>query len=361
MATKKTKRLKEKPKPERRAKLPVRKPPGQSKTFADRLLETHLLQLKHHIEQNGVKGLDSLYKEAKADLYGQLLKAGSLSERATAVQLRAMIVQIENAMTVLGGRVHHHLRDVAAISMDLGAKHGLDEFKQLTKHFTGTTPVLSLERAAIFRDLVSDVNSSLLSRYQLVSRTWTAEAIQNTERTLSVGTLAGKPLHAIVDDVMGSTGTLEDERWKAERIVRTENAYAHGATKHRAMEEIQEEIDTPLYKRLVSTFDDRTGDDSFLQHGQTVPLNQPFSWKHKKRGVWVVTTYMHPPNRPNDREVVIPWDPEWKETAQERPLSIAELRSASTTFWRKTPGVDIPSGHKPGRPYVGKGMPKKGA
>ncbi len=44
---------------------------------------------------------------------------------------------------------------------------------------------------------------------------------------------------------------------------------------------------------------------NLTQHGQTVPVDKPFSWKHKKGGAWVVTTYMHPPNRPNDRETLV--------------------------------------------------------
>ena len=299
-----------------------------------------------------MKGLEPLYKEARADLYDQLLRAGGpLSETATATQLKAMISQLEATLEALGGRIHKHLRDVAGTAAELGARHGADEFKLLAKHFTGTEPVLSIDRAAVFRGLVSDVNSSLLFRYQLVSKSWSQNAITNVERALSVGTLAGKHLEDVIDDVMGKTGILEDERWKAERIVRTESSYAHGATKHRTMEKTQEDLGRPLHKRLITTFDDRTGDDSFLVHGQTVPVSKPFSWKHKRRGQWVVTRYMHPPNRPNDREVVIPWDPEWEETEAEAPMSISELKSARTTRWRKYVGVEIPPGHRPGKPY----------
>lgn len=58
-----------------------------------------------------------------------------------------------------------------------------------------------------------------------------------------------------------------------------------------------------VYKRLAATHDKRTGDDSRLLDGQTVPLDQPFEdW-------WYGGTYDHPPNRLNDREVVTPWRP----------------------------------------------------
>jgi len=60
-----------------------------------------------------------------------------------------------------------------------------------------------------------------------------------------------------------------------------------------------------LYKRLVATHDKRTGKDSLVLDGQTVPLDQPFE------DFWYGGTYPYPPNRLNDREVVTPWREAW--------------------------------------------------
>lgn len=322
--------------------------------FASRLFRTHLAQLDRHVRRVGVGGLLSLYKEARADLHDRLRRAagGPRSERATAVQLRAMIAQADGVLEVLGGRVERHLADVGKTAAQLGARHAVDEYKALERHFTGTTPVLDLERSAAMRGLVSDAESSLLRRYHLVSRTWSLGAISAMEQRLSVGVLAGKPVEEMIDDVMSAGGVLDGERYKAERIVRTEAAFAHGRVKFEAMRATARELgDDRLQKRLISTFDDRTGDDSFLLHGQTVPIDEPFRWKHRVGGSWKVTEYMHPPNRPNDREVVIPWDPSWEDVEGEAPLSRSELESAAPTRWRKTPGVEIPPGHKPGKAY----------
>jgi hypothetical protein len=327
---------------------------GGSSGFAERLFGAHLRQLERHIRKNGTKRLEQLYKEARSDLYDQLLRAGGkMSDTPTAIQLRAMIAQADGVLSRLGKGIHKQLRDVSKLSAELGAEHGRDEFRELEKHFRGTTPVLSLEKAAILRDLVKDVDASILRRHQLVSTTWTAGAIADMERVLSTGALAGKPLEGMVDDVMGVAGLMNEERWRAERIVRTELSHAHNSAKFKAMQKSQEDQGRPLYKKLITTFDDRTGDDSFLQHGQTVPVDQPFEWKHKRRGgTWVVTRYQHPPNRPNDREVIIPWDPEWEPTKEEKALTNAELKSARTTRWRSKPGVTIPPGHVPGQPYT---------
>ena len=49
--------------------------------------------------------------------------------------------------------------------------------------------------------------------------------------------------------------------------------------------------------QLVAVFDDRTGEDSKFVHSKVRRLMEPF---HDR-----VRDYQHPPNRPNDREVVV--------------------------------------------------------
>lgn len=325
----------------------------RKKTFAEKMFESHLQQLRRVHDARGQAGLRKLYSDALKDLRAQLASAPAQQQAATQVQLRAMIAQIEGVLTVLGRNLGKHLEDVGALASELGARHGVDEYKRLSKHFTGTTPVLQLDNAAVFKGMVADVDQSLLRRYRRQTQTWALGAIGEMERKLAVGALAGKPLHDMITDVTKAGGMLDGERWKAERIVRTEMAYAHGASKFSAMKRTAADLgERKMMKKLIATFDDRTGDDSFLVHGQAVPLDQPFAWKHKRQGQWVVDEYQHPPNRPNDREVVIPWDAEWEEMAGfEAPLTRAELRAARPTRWRDTIGVQIPPGHNPGKPY----------
>ena len=72
------------------------------------------------------------------------------------------------------------------------------------------------------------------------------------------------------------------------------------------MEEVSHEV-PGMMKRLVTTFDQRTGEDSKQLNGQTVPVNADFVWMKKtKLGIERVT-YAAPPNRSNDRETVVPW------------------------------------------------------
>lgn len=324
-----------------------------AKSYAEKLFEAHLTQVKRLTEGNGVRGLARLYREARAELAARLLGSGVASGSVTQMQLREMLTQVDAVLEYLGSNVQTHLTDVSKQATRLGAKHGIDEYRKLSRFFTGAFPTVDVDVPAVFEGMVKGVDESLLRRYRVLSRGWSAQAVASVERALSVGALSGKPLRSMVSDVMKKTGIMEEQRWRAERIVRTETAYAHGAAKHESMRRTRDEVgESKLQKRLIETFDNRTGDDSFLLHGQTVPVDQPFKWRHKVRGQWVTTEFMHPPNRPNDRAVVIPWNPEWEETDGERPLSRSELASAAPTRWRKKAGVRIPPGHKPGRAYA---------
>jgi hypothetical protein len=63
--------------------------------------------------------------------------------------------------------------------------------------------------------------------------------------------------------------------------------------------------DSPMLKRLVSTFDSKTGRDSIRVHGQVRPVREMFFDGTRY--------YMAPPNRPYDRELLVPHRPEWGE------------------------------------------------
>lgn len=65
-----------------------------------------------------------------------------------------------------------------------------------------------------------------------------------------------------------------------------------------------------LKKTLFHPMDNRTGKDSkrLSQNNPIVPINEPFiEYSTGKK-----LEYMAPPNRPNDRAILIPYRDEWK-------------------------------------------------
>lgn len=115
-------------------------------------------------------------------------------------------------------------------------------------------------------------------------------------------------------------GLFTRYKYWAERIVRTETAYAYNAAKIDTIAALDDGIDRPK-KKIVAVFDNRTAPDSIAVHGQIRELNQPF-----QDGAGRV--YMHPPGRPNDRETVIPWFDDWPETDATRPERLPTREAA---------------------------------
>lgn len=329
---------------------------GKSSGLAEETFLLSLIALERYIEVHGVRKTRTFLRQLKNELRSRLLSVGGQPDTSvTALQLEAMLAQVEAILSRSVRQMTIMLDDASKTASVMGARHAVKEFKALEKHFKGTTPVLSLDRASVFKRVVNGQKGSLLRRNQRSVARWGLNMIGQIENTMSVSVATGASTHETVKRIAGKAGLIESEMWQAERIVRTELSFAHGATKQAALnhtaEEFEEE-DDPVMKRIIETFDDRTGDDSFVIHGQTVPAGKPFEWKRKRKGAWQLVQFMHPPNRPNDRSVVIPWRASWDPTATfEKPLTLAELRSAKPTRYRKKVGVAVPPGHKPGKPY----------
>jgi hypothetical protein len=219
------------------------------------------------------------------------------------VQVKDGVDQIEKAMA-------QHLGRESKTAGLLAHRQVIKEVKAGTQHFMGHTPVLRVEQAAVAKGIYSGVETSLLKRHASSVRLYGQPTIKAVEHQMALSLTSGDNVGDAIDRVQDA---IAGERWRAERIVRTEMSYSFGVTKQASMVAVQQEIPS-LQKRLVATHDDRTGDDSKELDGQTVDVTRPFKWVVKNaHGVPTgkVVYYMQPPNRPNDREVVIPWRRGW--------------------------------------------------
>lgn len=89
-------------------------------------------------------------------------------------------------------------------------------------------------------------------------------------------------------------------------------------------EEANEVVGGDMVKILVAGFDDRTGWDSYQVHGQIRRLDEPFEWVTKNGDT---IAYMTPPNRPNDREVVVFHRMAWPIPDELKPVSDSEYEA----------------------------------
>lgn len=128
--------------------------------------------------------------------------------------------------------------------------------------------------------------------------------VQKTVKTSKAETIG-----EILSDINES---LEHQWWRVERVNNTETAAAFNVIRTDAIEELgmwqrwTELVDDTTGK----PYDDRVGDDSLVLHGQVALPGNTFIMPPVREAPasMVGDEYDAPPNRPNDRAVLLPWE-----------------------------------------------------
>ena len=109
---------------------------------------------------------------------------------------------------------------------------------------------------------------------------------------------------------------IDTERWRINRILRTEMHFAYNDSKLSGMETIRDKYNPKMKKSLYHPMDSRTGEDSkqLERKDPIIPMNKPFKFTYeykRKDGTYKAyhRQFMYPPDRPNDRAILIPvWE-----------------------------------------------------
>ncbi len=215
------------------------------------------------------------------------------------------------------------LLDQAPGAAESAAAGTIDYLNRLEQKFRGLgTQGLALDEAAMFEQARVGARASILRRLassgpsapvgsptQLhpgkpgILDRYGIATIGEFEKTLQSGVVARSSWDEMKAAIVTKSPFLQGKPgfW-AERIVRTEMLGAYNRGSWEAGRQADDQLGD-LVKILSATFDDRTGSDSFAVHGQIRRTDQAFeSW---------FGLYQHPPNRPNDREIVVPHRISW--------------------------------------------------
>lgn len=279
------------------------------------IVDLHRRQLFGVIEVRGVGRMRKLYGDSRRELEDKLHALVRRGRGTTfqAQHLREVLVQVSDSVRGFETGLLEHMHDTGHMAGVLAPRHVVNMVNQLETHYGRMTPVVQATQAAVVRGVYPRVAPALLEKYRSSARLYGPQAIGAIRQGLARSIIQGETVDEAVDRVAGTDGLFNRQRWRAERIVRTEMSYSYGVTSQHAMQDLRPAVPR-LKKRLVATFDDRTGDDSKGLNGQVVDVDQPFIWEvTDSRGnkTGKVVRYMQPPNRPNDRECVVPWVDGW--------------------------------------------------
>jgi hypothetical protein len=279
------------------------------------IVTLHRAQLRGLIEVRGVARMKKIYAEARAELEGRLaaLKKAGRGQTFGAQQLSQVLVQVADVARGFEGDLENHLKDVGGRAGALAPRQLVSTIARMEAAYGRTTPVVQAAQAAVALGAYPKVAPSLLSRYRSSARLYGPQAVGAIQRRLALSIVQGEGIDDAVDRVAGVNGLFAGQRWRAERIVRTEMHYTVGVTTQVGLMDLRGKV-PKLMKRWVETFDDRTGEDSKELNGQTVPVDQPFVWVVKDsrgRPTGKTVRMLQGPNRPNDRSVCVPFLPHW--------------------------------------------------
>ncbi len=278
-----------------------------------------------------------LLERAQMELVQRLAQAGGAgSDSFTAAQMRVALVQVRETLRALTQGVLSEALDLGARGAERGVQSTVDYIGRAEAQHRGIARPLPFDtalmfdrvargsRASILRRLGSDPNSpagaGVLGRYG-------ANVFSKFEQAMQQRLLQGKSWAEARGDLAAASPFLRGapEFW-TERILRTETMNAHGGAAQEALTQVESVVGQML-KILCATFDNRTASDSYAVHGQIRRPNEAFtSW---------YGPYMHPPNRPNDREVVVPHNMSWALPKNLEPMSDAQVAARWAQEGRK--------------------------
>jgi len=276
----------------------------------------HRAQLAGIIEVRGVGRLRPLYAASRTELEARLasLKREGKGTTFAAVHLQLVLAQVVEALRNFEGPFREHLHETGRLAGVVAPRQVAQMIGRVETARGAMTPVIAAEQAAVVRGVYPSVAPTLLQRYRESAKRYGPQALLAIRDGLARSLVQGETVDQAVDRLTKASGTFDGQRWRADRIVRTEMSWTFGIAKQQSMEQMQARAVPRLMKKLIATRDEREGDDSKELDGQTVPVDQPFLWvvkNSKGQPTGQVIRYMQPPNRPNDREVVIPWSSAW--------------------------------------------------
>lgn len=171
----------------------------------------------------------------------------------------------------------------------------------LDRHFHGVARPLNFDSLAWWEQTHKNIGRVRIQHY---TRSWLrygATITGKVKDAMAENVLLGEPWWMAREKVTAATYSIVhgNQSW-VDRILVTESSAAWNGTQLAALQS-EDEDDDPMLKKLVAHFDIVTGRDSVLLHGQTRPVDKPFWDAHHRK------SYMAPPNRPRDREIIIGW------------------------------------------------------
>jgi len=277
------------------------------------------IQRVQNLEEQEARKLLRRFKEIRQDLRDRL--DALARDTFTAQQTRGVLVQVDAAMQAINQSLKGEIRSGAEKLGVRGVEDLIKEINKYNRMFTGAIIPLNIDAAVIGLDQTN----FLINRYETSIDAYTGDV-----RSFITGQLTNLSIQEVPFDTMirKLSQFFIGEEWKLRRIARTELHNIYNLSKIEGMKQTQETLIPDLKKTMFHPDDDRTGKDSDAMAGrpsgnisvvsgkQVVNIDQPFRFVLSRTNedgtkTEIVREFMAPPDRPNDRAILIPFRSEW--------------------------------------------------
>lgn len=275
---------------------------------SDRYLEREVRRVTG-IELEQARIFQKFYSRARNRIMDRLLQ-WSGSDTFTEARLNATLAAIDEELIRLSEVTGDEINFGSEIIFEQAQTDVVNDLNKLEKMFTGVAGIYP-HRAV---ELSLDRSNYLINRYQTSIARYNFDLRTKMQQELANAVAERKTSFHAVQSVQS---VLNVDEWKVRRIVRTELANIYSLSKLMGMQEAKESITPDLLKTVYNPLDHRTAEDSkrFEAMRQIIPLEQDFEYVYNKKGD--IRRFAAPPDRPNDRGVLIPIRAAWiQETKQ---------------------------------------------
>ena len=255
------------------------------------------------LEDEQQEKLLRVFKKVRQQLLDRLstIPQGTFTEQ----QLNVTLVQISAAIEAIKRELTGEMANASEILAEKGINDLVDEVQKMTKHFEKSVQPLNLNTALISQES----QNFLVNKHEASIAAYTEALRADITSRISQSMIARDTTQRTVDQLVAGVGRyFAGEEWRLRRIVRTELHNIYNFAKLNSMKEAGKVV-PGLKKTLVHPMDDRTGEDSkeLKRENPIVDMSQPFRFKWKD----TVRVFMFPPDRPNDRSILVPVKDSW--------------------------------------------------
>jgi len=258
------------------------------------IIERHARSLLG-LEDTQARVILAQYAEAFKQVKSRLLMVSD--NTFTEARLKVTLEQLSLFIDALNRNLKNDINQSSFFSFEQGIEDSVSEINKFERDFTGITGIVPLD--AIFK--ATKKRTYLVNQFQGSIISYNESLRSNIQQELTQALIQGKSYTQVI---LGVENAMKSSMWKAQRIVRTEMHNIYNVSKMDGMTKIKDKHIPDLKKMLIHPMDNRTAQDSkdLAEENPIVEISKPFKFKYNGE----IRIFMNPPDRPNDRAILIP-------------------------------------------------------